>query len=111
MNQPQTNQEGPGTREFLETLFSRYFQKREGYCEFRIKEKSSSICEPIFFEPKELDDEALEGLRELNSNCHIFFGVNPRPRNQGKKEADIRDVICLWADVDGKDFKNGKEEA
>jgi hypothetical protein len=99
------------TTQFIEALYSRYFQGRGGYCEFRIKEKSSDICEPIFFKPKDLDDEALEGLQDLNLTCHIFFGVNPRPRNQDKKEADIKDVVCLWADVDGKDFKNGKDEA
>ena len=102
---------GSQTTQFIETLFSQYFQQREGYCEFRIKEKGSSICESIFFRPNELDSEVVEGLLELNSSCHIFFGVNPRPLTQEKKEEDIKDAVCLWADVDGKDFRGGKEEA
>jgi len=65
----------------------------------------------LFFRPEDLNDEIIEGIQDINSNCHIFVGVNPRPPSEGKKESDIRDVICLWADLDGKDFRNGKEEA
>lgn len=49
-------------------------------------------------------------LRELSKSENIFFGVCPRFREGGAKK-DVRRVLCLWADVDAKDFHGGKEEA
>jgi hypothetical protein len=41
----------------------------------------------------------------------VYVSVNPRPQSERKKQQDIRDIICLHADVDGKEFENGKSEA
>ncbi len=104
----QTNLE---TRRFLSALYSRYFEDHEGYCEIRALSKSSKTSESIFFKPEDLDDGALAGIREINSDSDIIFGVNPRPLSKAKKQNDIQDVVCLWVDVDGKDFNGGKAEA
>ena len=98
-------------RQFLEALYSRYFREHDGYIEIRVIGKENGIAGSIFLRPWDLSDELLTDIHDLNQNCHIYFGVNPRPLTQGIKEADITDVVCLWADIDGKDFDNGKEEA
>jgi hypothetical protein len=41
----------------------------------------------------------------------IFIGINPRPPSGKKEQEDIRDIVCLWADVDSKNFAGGKPEA
>jgi hypothetical protein len=40
----------------------------------------------------------------------IYFGVCPRSIKEGNKKA-VKFVFCLWADLDGKDFARGKDEA
>jgi len=55
----------------------------------------------------------LEGVNkrlESTETWNVYFGVNPRP-DEKKRQDDIRDVICVWADVDAKNFSGGKDEA
>ena len=47
----------------------------------------------------------------MNEHHNIYFGVNPRPLSKRKKQDDIKNMICLWADLDGKDFQEGKTQA
>lgn len=95
-------------RQFLDTLYGRYFQNRDGLVELRFIGQDSISK----FLPKgELTEAAWPEIIALNRTHHVFIGVNPRPLNQAKKQDDIKDVVCLWADIDGKDFEGGKEEA
>lgn len=64
-----------------------------------------------FYRYDEFDDTVMKNIQRLNKTNNIYFGVNPRPISKEKKQDDIKDIICLWADVDGKDFENGKKEA
>jgi hypothetical protein len=41
---------------------------------------------------------------------NVYFGVCPRHERRGTKDA-VRRLLCLWADLDDKDFAGGKEEA
>jgi hypothetical protein len=41
---------------------------------------------------------------------NVFFGACPRFTKDGTK-AGVKTVTCLWADLDGKDYEGGKEEA
>jgi hypothetical protein len=111
MNQQQINQGSRGTREFLEALFSRHFKDHQGFIELRLISKESRACLSKFYHLDDINDQSLEEIRQLNTTHHIYFGVNPRPLSKGKKQDDIQDVVCLWVDVDGKDFDGDKEEA
>ena len=111
MNQQQINQGGLGTGEFLKVLFSGHFKDHEGYIELRVISKESGACLSKFYHLDDISDQSLEEIRQLNTTHHVYFGVNPRPLSKGKKQADIKEVVCLWVDVDGKDFDGGKEEA
>lgn len=94
--------------EFLAALFGRYFQDNDGYVELRF------ISDHAFskYLPKgEITEKDWAEIIELNKTHHIYFGVNPRPLDKAKKQDDIEDIVCLWADVDGKDFAGGKDEA
>ena len=98
----------PEAKTFLQTLYSVYPRTHDGLTELRFISTSATSK----FLPKgELSEDEWAGIVELNKTHHAFFGVNPRPKNRAKRQDDIKDVICLWADVDGKDFDGGKEEA
>jgi len=45
------------------------------------------------------------------SSYNVSFGVNPRFAEGKSKQNDIRDIVCLWLDIDGKNFHEGKPEA
>ena len=94
-------------KEFLETLYSRYFKDHDGNVELRlIGPKVSSR----FFRKGEISDADWAAIVEANKDNHVYFGVNPRSLSQAKKQEDILDIVCLWADVDGKDFEGSKEK-
>jgi len=111
MNQQQSNQGSLRSRQFLEALFFGHFKDHEGYIELRLISKESGACLSKFYRLDDINDQSLEEIRQLNTTHHVYFGVNPRPFSKGKKQADIKDVVCLWVDVDGKDIDGGKEEA
>lgn len=97
------------TDRFLNTLFGRYFQDHDGFLEVRFVGQGSARP-PKFFPKGQISESDWALITELNTNYHVFFGVNPRRDMRGRQE-DIKDVICLWADIDGKDFEGGKSEA
>lgn len=101
------------TGKFVIALYGRYFAKHDGYIELRFisnpSKKSPAFSK--FLRYDEFDESVLEEIRKLNTEYNIYFGVNPRPISKGKKEPDVKNIVCFWADADSKDFKNGKEEA
>jgi hypothetical protein len=93
--------------QFLTALFGRYFQDNDGWVELRLI--SDSVVSK--FLPKgELTEADWAEVAELNKTHHVGVGVNPRPPGRGKKKEDVRDIVCVWADVDGKDFEDGGKE-
>ena len=98
-------------RKIIELLFKNYFEKHKGYIELRFIEKKSSKAFSIFYSYDEFDYKVEKEIQKLNINHNVYFGVNPRPSSKEKKQEDIKHIVCLWADIDGKDFENGKKEA
>lgn len=98
-------------RNFKRALFHRYFEEHDGFIEIRFICKDSGTCISKFYRYDEFDDSVIKEIQRLNVTNNVYFGVNPRPLDKGRKKTDIKDIICLWADVDGKDFEKGKEEA
>lgn len=96
------------TKQFIEALFSRYFNGKDGYVELRFVGQDASSR---FYSKGEIVESDWADIIELNRDHHVYFGVNPRPLSKNKKQNDIEDIVCLWADVDGKDFEGGKQEA
>ncbi len=111
MSPQQINQPNLEIREFLAALYSSYFKDHEGYVELRFISKETGACFSKFYRLGDLSDLSLDEIKRLNATHHVYFGVNPRPLSQAKKQDDIQDVVCLWADVDGKDFDGEKDEA
>jgi hypothetical protein len=96
----------------MEALYGPYFSKNKGLIEIRFIEKPSGKCFSNFYHHfSDINDDVLSELRKLNIRHNIYFGVNPRALSKRKKQDDIENVVCLWADLDGKDFQNGKEDA
>jgi putative DNA primase/helicase len=95
-------------KSFLETLFSRYFKDYDSYLELRFIGQDASSN---FYRRGEMTEKDWADVIELNQTHHVYFGVNPRPLSKEKKQDDIRDIVTLWVDVDGKDFDGGKDEA
>ena len=102
-------------RDFLNTLFGRYFENHEGHIELRCipnkKDRNELSVKPIFCLRGEISDAEWQDILEINKTHHVYFGVNPRPLSKKKKQADIKDFVCFWVDMDGKDFYGGKKEA
>ena len=107
MNQA-TNQE---IREFLSVLFAKYFKKSQGYVELRFISKEDGATFSKFCNLTDFTDASLDEIGHLNNTHNVYFGVNPRPLSKDKREKDVKNIVCLWADVDGKDFDGGKEAA
>jgi len=95
-------------KRFLEALFSNYFRQHEGYVELRM---ISANVIPKWLPKGEISEQDWDEISHFNETHHIYVGVNPRPLSKEKKKKDIRDIVCLWADVDGKDFESGGKEA
>jgi len=96
-------------KRFLETLFSRYFAEHDGYVELRLVSDNNATSK--WQRKGVLTEKDWEMVTKENKTQHIYFGVNPRGLDKKKKQDDIHDIICFWADVDGKDFIGGKAEA
>jgi hypothetical protein len=54
--------------------------------------------------------EEVEAWARANQDKNLLFGACPRFVGLGSKKG-VRTATCLWADLDGKDFKGGKAEA
>ena len=60
---------------------------------------------------KKFADAALE----LKDSYHVYFGVATRTK-EGKEKSKgtsqyLKEITCLWADLDGDDYEGGMEEA
>lgn len=64
-----------------------------------------------FFKTIEEVIAAIPATPEAQEGCGIFVGICPRSESGNGTKTSIKQVFCLWADLDGKDFKGGKEEA
>jgi hypothetical protein len=95
-------------KRFIEVLFSYHLKDHDGYVEVRM---IGETVVPKWLPRGEITEADWEEISSHNRTLHIYFGVNPRPLDKGKKQEDIRDIVCLWADVDGKDFPDGKDAA
>lgn len=95
-------------RRFVEALYSRYFADHDGYVELRMI--SANVLEK-WLRKGQLEEQDWDEIAQWNETHHIYLGVNPRPLSKEKKKNDIQDIVCLWADVDGKDFDDGGKEA
>jgi len=74
--------------------------------------KYKNIVGPSLFAKLGRIKRVLPKIRAINrQGFGIYFSVNPRPLSKRKKQKDIKDIIDLWVDVDGKNFAGGKEEA
>jgi len=97
----------PETNRFIRALFTHYFKDNDGHVELRFigQDVVSKFCRR-----GEVGEEDWAEVNQRNATCHVYLGANPRPLSQAKRQDDIQDIVCLWADVDGKDFDGGKEE-
>jgi hypothetical protein len=95
----------------IELLFREFFKKHEGLIELRFISKTSGTPISKFYQFSDINEDVIKDVQKLNINYHVFFGINPRPLDRKKKQEDIKNIVCLWVDLDGKDFKGGKEEA
>ena len=50
------------------------------------------------------------GMQALAKSFNVYFGVCPRSRKEGTKDA-VREVRCLWVDLDAKPAESGKAQA
>ena len=99
------------SQEFIDILYCKYTQHGgDGLVEIRPVVYRGEARDSIFLLPEAINRSSSK-IKALNRRCEIYFSVNPRPLSKRKKEDDIRDVICLWVDVDGKNFAGGKDEA
>jgi hypothetical protein len=98
---------------FLRTLFGRHFQERgmDQLIEFRNFGPTGKI---------RTGWTRLEGVAHYLRNPYlefnrtegwnIYFGANPRTGLKRRQE-DIRDIVSIFTDIDGKNFTGGKAEA
>jgi len=98
--------------EFLNIMYCKYAEKQSrGLIEIRPIKGRNIARRSSFFEIDNVD-QIDQQIQELNrKGYNIYFSVNPRPRSRNKKQKFIKDIICLWLDVDAKNFAGGKEEA
>jgi hypothetical protein len=71
-----------------------------------LKQKTYQPAKTLFSRnPREI-----ETYIKNNNDCHSFFGVLGREGQKGEKE-NVRQVHCLWVDIDFKDLPDGQIEA
>ena len=94
-----------GAGEFLTALFGPYYGSgRHGFIEIRVIGERG--VRSYFFRGL-----ASFGRKRFESKtCHTYYGLLPRERKEGRKEA-VEWALALWTDLDGKNFTGGKEEA
>ena len=84
-------------REFLGTLF----KGLEGYIELRTI--NNDDVRQFFYHTNQIDRLVSHLFNDdLFKNTNIYFGVCPRAKKRGKEES-VKQVNCLWADLDCKD--------
>ncbi len=102
------------TKQFLWLIFKRHFKEKSTrqLIEFRFIHFTGKT----FSKFNRLSDIEKSLLNEKwpikNQNGYnVYFGVNPRGIGGRKTQNDIRDIVCLWLDIDAKNFEGGKKEA
>ncbi|MBS3765241.1 hypothetical protein KGY71_01845 [Candidatus Bipolaricaulota bacterium] len=63
----------------------------------------------------ENQEQFADAALELKDSYHVYFGVATRTK-EGKKKGKgtsryLKEITCLWADLDGDDYEGGKAEA
>lgn len=92
--------------QFLETIFGR---KTKGYILVRFLSKGISIQQSFY----ENDTDIINDKKKIDTSnmfYNIHYGVCPHSEKNGEKKS-VNEVLCLWADLDKKDFGGNKEEA
>jgi hypothetical protein len=99
-------------RKFLDKIFGSLFETYDGFVEIRLL-KEAEGARSIWLQRGMLLEPEWQEIQRLNEEgWNVHFGVNPRPATKDKKQDDIDRIVCLWLDVDGKDFpEGGKAEA
>jgi len=91
--------------DFLTALFAPYYARgHRGFIEIRLI--GGRGVRSYFF-------RSLETLcrKHFESRItHVYYGLSPRERREGKKDA-VKWLLALWIDLDAKSFPNGKESA
>ena len=91
--------------DFLAALFAPYYARgHRGFIEIRLIGKTGVKC--YFFRGLEL----IRHKHFDSQRAHTFYGLLPRERREGGKDS-VEWLLALWADLDAKDFPNGKEDA
>ena len=91
--------------DFLTALFGPYYARgNRGYIEIRMIGKGG--VKSYFFRGL----AAFKKKRFQSKTRHTFYGLLPRERKEGRKES-VKWLLALWADLDAKNFPEGKEEA
>lgn len=90
-------------REFLGTLF----KGSEGYIELRTI--NNDDVRQFFYLTNQIDRLVSHLFdNDFFENTNIYFGVCPRAKKQGKEES-VKQVNCLWADLDCKHEREKQE--
>jgi len=89
-------------RQFLTTLFDNL----AGYIEVRAISKQGVLR--YFCKTTEID-KLIKNLKERLFTGEIYFGVCPRDSKKGKEE-NIKQVRCLWIDLDCEDAKDQEKK-
>lgn len=95
------------TQEFLNTLFPDF---GNGFIEVRTIHPADNDVQSHFYESHDRLSRGLPGLESLSKDCNVYFGVCPRSRKEGTKDA-VKFVWCLWIDLDAKSFEGGKDQS
>ncbi len=92
--------------EFFKTLFPELDNQ---FLEIRAFNQSKQVQQCFYSSIDELlnDQTAIDSLAQAQD---VYFGVCPRQVREGSKNA-VKYVWALWADLDFKDYKGGREEA
>jgi len=91
--------------DFLTALFGPYYGRgRQGFIEIRVMGERG--VKSYFFRGL----APFQKKRFESKTRHTFYGLLPRERKEGRKEA-VEWILALWADLDAKNFPDGKEEA
>lgn len=90
-------------RDIITKFFTTLFPEGNYYVEFRYKTDKDVVKQKFFLrnELNKVIDEMIE-YEDKIKNYEMWFGVCPRINKSGKKE-DIKQIFCLWTDIDRKE--------
>ena len=91
--------------DFLAALFAPYYASgHRGYIEIRLIGEAG--VRSYFFRGL----NSLQQKRFVTQKAHVYYGLSPREIREGRKDA-VKCLLTLWADLDAKNYANGKEDA